>query len=72
VGVTKPGRHAIFAWPAAAVNPEFQGKTGRNPPPCAARGGVRLGSLLIRFPILFNSTQRGCCGTFETVAGFPV
>jgi hypothetical protein len=37
---------------AETGNREFLGKTGRNPPPCAARGAIRLGGLLIRFPII--------------------
>jgi hypothetical protein len=41
----------------AAVNPEFLGNTGKNPPPSAARGAVRRGGFLIRFPVLFNVTQ---------------
>lgn len=31
------------------MNPEFLGKTGRNPPPPAASAEVRLGDLLNRF-----------------------
>lgn len=30
MGVSRPGRYAIFAWQAAAVNPEFLVKTGKN------------------------------------------
>jgi len=31
VGVTGPRRYPILARPFAAVNPEFVGKTGKNP-----------------------------------------
>ena len=57
VGVTRPGRLPSVARLAMAVNPGFGGKTGRNPPPSAARGAVRRGGLLASFPMLFDVTE---------------
>jgi len=41
VGVTKPGRCPIFARAAAAVNPEFLGKTGKNSRSCVLHWAIR-------------------------------
>jgi hypothetical protein len=46
VGVTGPRRYPIFARAAAAVNPEFLGKSGKNPPPAALWGNASLPSSL--------------------------
>jgi hypothetical protein len=46
VGVTRPRRFLIFARSFAAVNPEFMGKSGKNPPPGARWGNASLSSSL--------------------------
>jgi hypothetical protein len=40
VGVTGARRYSILARSAAAGNPEFLGKSGRNPPPGALWGNA--------------------------------
>jgi len=57
VGVTRAWRFPSVARLIDAGNPEFLGKTGRNPPPSAECGAVRRGGLLVSFSMLFDVTQ---------------
>jgi hypothetical protein len=51
VGVTGPRRFPSVAWSEERVNPEFGGKTGKNPRPYAARVAMGLGELLHRMAL---------------------